>query len=130
MTRRKQKNKSGFIALVSAVIISIILLLIVSNLNLTGFYTRSNVLDYELQERSSALAEGCADMAILKFMQDSGYAGSELVDIGADNCQIESITNLGGNKIATVKADYKNYVTKLKIVLKSTDASVISWEEI
>ena len=64
----KKRNK-GFVALMSAIIISVILLLIITNLSLTAFYSRSDVLDSELKDRSSALAEACVDTAILKLVE-------------------------------------------------------------
>ena len=50
----KRRNK-GFIALISAIVISVILLLIAANLSLTSFYGRSNILDSELKEIRSYL---------------------------------------------------------------------------
>lgn len=130
MNYKKSKTNSGFIALISAVIISVILLLMITNTSLTSFYSRSNILDYELKERATALSEGCADTAILRLIENPDYAGNETVPIGADNCSILSVTAAPGAKTILVTAAYKNYVTNLKIVLKSTDMSVVSWEEI
>jgi hypothetical protein len=127
---RYKKNNSGFIALISAVIISIILLLMITNTSLTSFYSRSNILDYELKALAKALAEGCADTAILRLIEDPIYSGSETVPIGGDTCSILSVTTAPSGKTILVAASYKNYVTNLKIVVQSTDMSVISWEEI
>lgn len=126
------ETQRGFIALMSAVIISIILLLIATNLSLTSFYGRSNILDFELKERSYALAEACADTAILKLVNDPGYtppAGGEFVNVDGNDCVIESVTG-GGLKIIDIKTDYKNYVTNLEIETDLTDMSIISWKEI
>lgn len=127
----KIKKDAGFIALISAVIISVILLLIVTNLSLTGFYSRSNILDSELKERSSALAEACADTVILKLTNDPDYNPvNESVNVGADNCIIQSIVSGIGQKTIHIQANYKDYFTNLKIVINSADMSVVSWEEI
>lgn len=121
------KNNSGFMALMSTIIISVILLLIATSLSLTSFYGRTNILDFELKEKSFALAEACADTAILRLAEDSSYGGNETVNVvGADKCQIESV--VGGT--INVKADYKNYITKLEIEINSTDLSIISWQEV
>ena len=124
-----KKRNTGFIALMSAVIISVILLLIATNLSLTSFYGRSKILDSELKERSSALAEACADTAIVKLANDPLYtppAGGEPVSVSGDECIIESVIG----SIINVKADYKNYITKLKIEVDLSDLSIVSWEEI
>lgn len=125
MIYQKTKTNSGFIALMSAIIISVVLLLIVANLSLTSFYGRFNILDSELKEKSSALAEACVDTAMLKLVNDSDYSGNETVSVDADTCEIESVS--GG--MISVRADYRNYVTKLEVDVDSS-ISVTRWEEI
>ncbi len=126
----KIKKNTGFVALISAIIISVILLLIVTNVSLTGFYSRFNILDSELKERSLSLAEGCADTAILKLANNPSYSPTnEVVTIGADSCTIISITGSTTKTILT-KADFKNYITKLQITINTTTLAVNSWDEI
>jgi hypothetical protein len=125
------KNNFGFMALISAIIISIILLLIASSLNLTSFYNRSDILDSELKEKSSALAEACVDVAILKLANNQNYNPlNEIVSVETDNCIIQSVTSSNSQKIINIKADYNHYVTNLKIIIDSSDLHVVSWEEI
>ena len=131
----KLENKKGFVALMSAIIISVILLLLVTNLSLTGFYSRLNILDSELKDRSSALAEACADMAILKLVNDINYvlvAMDHNISVKTEYCDIYSLTSTSSNITIITKANYNNiYFTTLKIIVDSTNnMSVISWEEI
>lgn len=128
--KRKIKNNSGFIALMSAIIISVILLLVATNLSLNGFYSRSDILDSELKNRSSALAEACADTAILKLTNNSSYNPvNEVVTVGTDSCVIQSVTGMNPKTILT-QAIFHNSYTNLKIVVNTTNMSVTSWEEI
>ena len=121
----KNTNR-GFIALITSVIISAVLLLVATNLNLTGFYASSNLLDYELKEISFNLAEACVDTAILKIINNPAYSpANETINIEGNDCVIESIT---GNVIKT-KANYKNYITHLEIELNLSDMSIIRFEE-
>lgn len=129
ITRDKKRNSGGFIALMSAIIISVILLLIVVNLSFSSFYSRSNILDSELKERSSALAEACVDTALLKLANNPLYfppVGGESVEVDGETCIIESVS---GGTIINIRADYKNYITKLEVEVDS-DIAVIRWEEI
>ncbi len=124
------KKNSGFIALMSAIIMSSILLILINGLNLKEFYTQTNILDSELKEKSLYLAEACADTAILKIIHNPHYnPTNETVNVGEDTCIIQSIT---GNQEKTIytQANYRNYFTNLKIIINSTNLSVISWEEI
>ena len=125
---KKRKNNSGFIALMSAVILSIILLLIATNLGMTGLYNRFNILDSELKERSSALAEACADTAILKLANNSGYTGGEIITVsGSDTCTIDSVVTAG---TFTLHANYHNSFTNLQVIVNTTTLAVTHWEEI
>lgn len=129
MINKKIKTNSGFIALMSAIIISVILLLIATNLSLTGFYGRSNILDYELKERSSALAEACVDTALLKLANNPSYGGSEFVNVdkvGGNDCTIKPVVG----DIIQVQGYYNNiYFTNLEIEFDPSDISVTRWEE-
>lgn len=133
-----KKRNNGFIALISAIIISVILLLILTNLSLTGFYDRSNILDSELKERSSALAEACVDTAILKLANDISYipspafnfvteTGGEPVSINSDQCTIVSV-DTSGSHIKT-QAKFNNAYTNFRIIINTTTFAVQSWEE-
>lgn len=125
-----QKNK-GFIALMSAIIISVVLLLIITNLSLTGFYSRFNILDSELKSRSSALAEACADSALLSLSQNSGYTGNTTITVsGSDTCTIKTIAPSANPIIINTRAVFKQATTNLLIKVNKSDLSVISWEEI
>ncbi|OGI94361.1 hypothetical protein A3A03_03420 [Candidatus Nomurabacteria bacterium RIFCSPLOWO2_01_FULL_40_18] len=118
----------GFMALISVVIISAILLLVAISLSNTSFYGRSNILDSELKEKSSALAEACVDVAILKLTDNSSYSPiDEFVNVGSEKCTIDSIS-VGNPKIIKVMADYQHYITKLEIEIDS-DLSIIRFEE-
>jgi len=112
-----------------AIIISVVLLLIATNLGFTGFYGLSNVLDSELKERSSAAAEACVDTALLKFINNPGYSGGEDIDVdgvAGNDCTIDSVTS-GEIK---VQGYYDNkYFTNLKIEFDPDDMTISKWEE-
>ncbi|MBP9748215.1 MAG: hypothetical protein KBD17_01145 [Candidatus Pacebacteria bacterium] len=125
MKNYNKKNR-GFVALITSVIISTVLLMVATNLSLTGFYARSNLLDFELKEMSYHLAEACIDTAILKIINNPNYnPTNESVDINEYKCAIESIT---GNIIKT-KADYRNYITNLEVEINPSDMSIVRFEE-
>jgi len=127
----KQKTEKGFIALMSAIIISAILLLVVSASNFSGFYGRSNVLESELKEQSVALAEACATTALIKMASDKLYNPlNEIQNVGIGNCTIKNISTVGNRKIITVESDYKNALTKINIKVDPINAQVESWEEV
>src|SRR3989338_10652840 len=81
-------NQSGFILLMSSIVISAILVVVVFSLSFSGFFTRFNLLDSYNKEASLALANACGDIAVLKFIQDDTYSGNETLPIGSDSCGV------------------------------------------
>ncbi len=127
MIYTKRKTNRGFMALISVIIISAILLLVATSLSSSSFYGGFNVLDSELKERSSALAEACIDTAILRLANNPSYNPTdEYISLGGDGCVIESITD--SPKVINVRADYQDYVTKLEAEVDS-GMSITRFEE-
>ena len=94
----KNKNR-GFIALLSVVIISFVLLSAAITLNLSSFHVRFNILDSEYKEISDALASACIEQARLILVNDNSYLGSVDVSIGAETCHYEILA--GGEIISS-----------------------------
>jgi hypothetical protein len=127
-------NNKGFIALISVIIISAVLLVVTSTLSFSGFYGRYNILDSELKERSKSLAEACGDIAILKLAGDINYSHTwpEVININEKSCSIENISSDGTNTTINTQGTTNGgaYITKIQIVLKNLDLSIVSWDEI
>lgn len=126
-------SNGGFIALTSAVIISMILLAITFSLSLSGYFSRFNVLNAEFKKQSVALAEACGDMALLMLAKDRVIATTTSIAIGADTCTIFPAQNdvpIVGQTTIKTQAIFQKAVTNLVIIATNASASVISWEEV
>ncbi|MEK7564052.1 MAG: hypothetical protein AAB510_00585 [Patescibacteria group bacterium] len=127
----KNRHNSGFVALMSAIIISIVLLLITTNLGFTGFYSRSNILDNEFKKRSSSLAEACIDTAILKLANNSSYTGSENQTIsGSNTCNIGNIDPSSNPIIINTTSVFQNATTNLRVEVNKSTLAIEYYEEI
>ena len=120
----------GFIALMSAVVISVVLLLLATQGSLTGFYSRFNILESEYKERSASLAEACVGQTLLELVNDRGYAGDATSTLGEEQCYVGAVTAAGGQKIFKTQGIFRNSYTNLEVVVDSADFSVISWQEL
>jgi len=127
-------SNGGFVALMSSIIISMILVLIAVTLGSDQFYGRYNILDSELKERSSALADACFDTAMLKLTIDQNYNPlNETVTVGADTCNILRIDPPPSavDRIIYIQAKYADkYYTNLEITVDTTNLSIKKWEEV
>lgn len=127
--KKQFKNNSGFMALISTIIISAVLLIVAVSLSLSGFYTRSNILDSELKEKSFFLAEGCFDVALAKLSEDLLYNPSnETISLGVEECEIVSV-DTSGSHIKTQAKVNNAYTTNLRITIDTSDFSIESFEE-
>ena len=127
-------SEQGYVALISAIIISVVLVMIAISLSTASFFSRFNVSDAEYKKRSSNLAEACADQALLKYAQDSSYSGNEDIPVGADSCHIRSVGISGTNLVVQTKAEFpasgsQRAVTNLEIQVDST-FTLVSWKEL
>lgn len=95
----------GFIALMSVIIISAILLSLIGAGSLLGFFTNSVMIDEEEKAQSREAADACLHTAVLKLTLNTNYSGSEFVTIDAENkCFITAVTTNGVLKMFIVQA--------------------------
>lgn len=126
-------KQGGYIALMSAIIISVILLGLTFTLSFRGFFGRFNILDSEFKERSLGLAEACAERALLRLATIPKYAGNETLTIDGESCQIYPVkSNFPAINQYTIetKAVLGQTVSNIRIVAATSSFSIISWEEI
>ena len=114
----------------SAILISAILLVVALAGSLTGFYERSNVLDAELKDRSSAAADACADRAFLLAVTNPAYLRTTVIMLNAlDTCRA-TVSGASPAKTIAVQATSSNAaVTNLLIGYDPTTYTVTSWQE-
>ncbi|TSC70246.1 MAG: putative endonuclease [Parcubacteria group bacterium Gr01-1014_46] len=129
-SKATKTSNRGFVALMSSIVISSILLVITVNTGQISFYNRFNILDSEMKEMSSGLADACLDIALLNFAQNSSYSGNTTVNVGENSCLIGSIVTNGTHKIFNTKGVFRNAHTNLKVIIDGTSLQVISAEEI
>jgi len=123
-------GERGFVALMSVIIIGAVLLAVVIGASLTGFYSRYNVLDFELKERSASTADACADQALLELANDATYAGGTTLSLNSlDKCSIGPMSGTA-EKSFQIQATSSDAVTNLAITARAADLTIISWREI
>lgn len=85
----------GFVALLSVIIVSIVLLGLALSGSSIAFFARFDEMDRESYVQAQALARSCADQALLQLAENYNYAAAnQTVSFGADTCVIDSIDAL------------------------------------
>jgi len=127
--KRKRQNR-GFVALISAIIISAVLLIVAVSNGLVSFYSRFNMLDSELKERSNAAADACADTAIAQLAQAIDPSGMTRTLNSIDQCRIGIVSGTTQKMFKVQATSSDRAVTDLQIIVDANDFSVVSWQEI
>jgi hypothetical protein len=129
--------QSGYIALTSVIIISLLLITITAALSSANYFNRTNILENEFKIRSGNLAEACVSYARAKLAADPvNYAGNELsVPVGSSTCSVISVMPTGAVWPKTIRtqgvyprSQAEESYTNLSVVLNS-DFSISSWQE-
>jgi hypothetical protein len=128
---------NGYIALMSVIIISLLLITITAALSFANYFSRFNILENEFKITGENLATACVNYARAKLMGDpNNYAGNELsVPVGDDVCSVISVVPTGNVWPKTIKTQgiyprnrIQESYTNLSVVLNS-DFTVNSWQE-
>jgi hypothetical protein len=123
-------NQKGYIAIISAVVISFLIMGVALTLSFTGFFNRSNISNSEFKKMSNSLAEACASTALFKIAENKDYLGNESVTVDNNTCSIMTIESLGEQKIIKTTATVQNSTTNLKVTIDKTTLQIASWEEV
>ncbi len=114
-SNNKNKYEDGYVALISAIIIAGVLMAFVFSISRASFLARFNLLDKNAKENSLQLAEGCANIAVLRLIEDESYAGNETIFIGSENCSVLGIETINDGRLIKARAITKNAYTNIKV---------------
>lgn len=121
----------GFVALMSAIIISVVLLIVATTGSFTGFLKRGNILDSELKRRSAATADACAEQAFLLIADDPANNPplTTLIFNSLDSCRL--LVTGASPKNIRIQATSSRAVTNLDIDYDpAATPPLISWQEV
>src|SRR3989344_7848178 len=134
------KNSGGYIALITVLLMSFVLLTVSVTVGASGFLGRFSQLDYENKRVRAGLAEACVDVAILEITKGNNPAPNTCVSVGdtcgtADAkkfCKICKVENPTGDPTVLVRAVYNNSYTNLDVDFAKVGSKffVTDWDEI
>jgi hypothetical protein len=134
-----QHKHHGFVALMSAVVISAILLGLMASVGLASFYARFDALGIENKRESAALAESCINVALLALATSSDPAHYSVTNqpIVIDNnrngnmtCVIKDVIHNGANVTIDAYAATDNSFGNVSVTASlSPKIQLISWNQ-
>jgi len=127
------KNQNGFIALISVLIVGAVVLVVSIGISLRSVDESNMSLDEQESHRALALANLCAEQALMKLESSLNYNGNESIIVGDESCDILTIGG-AGNLTRTVKTSsvVSGYTRRIKVEVSriSPIMQISSWESV
>jgi hypothetical protein len=117
-------EQTGYIALVSTIIISAVLLIMTIEAGQSGWYTRLMVLGTEAKVQSRILAEGCSQQALAQIVSDGTWLGDATTSHQIGTCYVFPIQkNYPNSENVTlrIQATVRNSMTNIVTVYNMHD---------
>lgn len=125
-------NSSGYLALLSMIIISALLLSATLSLSQLSLTQRVLTLDAEYKLQANSLASACVHLGIIvtTTKQRPVITTPQYYPVQGDSCTILSLTHSG--TVATIKTSgvRKDIVTNYYVTVNNTTGKVLSAEEV
>ncbi len=130
----KYASQNGFIALISILILSAVLLVTTLGLAQFGIANRFFILNLEQKASSKKLAEACVHIARIQTYNDPLLVRNtplevQIGDAGA-KCTIVSIAPNSNETTLVTSAQTGEAITNLSVLVDNTDGDFLSFEEI
>ena len=122
-------KKSGYIAIVTALIFSVVALTAAFSVGTAGFISRNAKVEMANKAASYAAARTCLDRAKLQLAQNPSYAGGKTVGIYDYQCSVVSVAAAGQNKVIKTNSAVLGATTNLILTVDGNLATV-SFEEV
>ena len=125
-------RKSGFVTLISVIILTSISLIVISSQLLisTDNYISNRRVSDSLQAR--VLADTCVEIALNRLKLSNAYTGNDTEVLSIGTCSISTISGSGNtNRSFTTSATYNNMTRRVSITVSSIDPNltISSWQE-
>lgn len=128
------REENGFVALITVLVMSAVLLVSVVSLAQYGLSTRFSLLDLENKSKSESLANACVSVARIAVVNDPSFTTSnKSVAIGTETCIIESValnTPSSGTSRIKLRGTAGGAVTNYQVEVNTTSGSITRFIEL
>lgn len=127
------EDKNGYIALISVLIISAIVVLIATSASLLSISESDMALQENQARESFYVADFCSEYALMKLESVLSYSGNEAVTIGEDSCLIRPISGSGNfNRVVETQSVFSDQIRKTRIEISqiSSVMQISSWQQV
>lgn len=123
----------GYIFLLSVLVVGTISLAVTASVLLLSTSAARTGLSLKHSSEALALAQACAEHALLRLRGDSSYSGNELLDLGNGTCEILAVGGTGNeNRTICTEGIRGDTARRMEILVLRLFPSVTitSWQEV
>lgn len=123
----------GYIALVTVLIIGAVGIAIAISAILSGIGSSRTNLTVEENREALALADACAEHALIELKVSFDYSGDETLNFDKGNCEILAIEGSGNeNRVIKTTGSVGNVIRKNQLAIQeiNPDLIITSWQEV
>jgi len=130
------RTKSGFVALITVLIVTAVSLIIGTTILLKAITHASMSSSEIFSAEAWTAANSCVEYALGQFSATTSawttYTGGNTLNLGGNNCYIFPITATGTSQLIKASSTVSSFVRKLQVVVATnTPQSVVSsWQEV
>jgi Tfp pilus assembly protein PilX len=127
-----KENSSGYVLLISVLILGAVGLASVLSLILIGVSSSRSALVTQQSAQARFLADTCIESGLEQIRESNSYTGGNTLSFGANSC-IYDVANLGGNiRQINATGTVDQIVRKVKVTTSALSPKIIisSWQEV
>ncbi len=130
---RYRESQSGYVLLLSVVIIGVVASSIAATILLLGIGTQRTSLAVQEGQAARHLADSCAQEVIERLIQNTAYTGSETLTFNGESCAVGPVTGSGdANRVIHVTGVSGDATARVAVTVTTVGPPVVigSWQEV
>lgn len=123
-------SRRGFVAIITALVVTGILSAVAVVFSTTNFLGRVDTNTFETKDIARKVAEGCLEYARFRLASSSAYAGNESVQIDSYSCAIGLIESDTNTRTVKASSTVQGRTVNLRLKVASSSIATISLDEV
>ena len=125
-------HNSGYIALISILIISTIGLIIAFSFAQEGVESGKILAARNKGHQALMNASACAEEALIALRDDLSYTGDEILSLDEGTCEVRPVATTTDEIIVQTEGVVDNYTSRLEVIVGTTSPymEIKSWQQV
>lgn len=125
-------NKTGYITLISVLIVGVIGVAIATSLILLGLGMSRTSFALEQSNQAKALANTCIEEALQQIRDSTPFTGTDNLTLGQGTCAYTVTNNGGQNRTITSSGTVGTIIRKVEVIIDTINPqiNITSWQEV